>query len=1098
MSLKIYVIGFMSITCLSTSVSCSRAVEKEPVLMDGSLFTLLQPDQTGVNFENKIVESQYNNLISNFYVYNGGGVATGDVNNDGLEDIYFVSNQNQDHLYLNQGEFQFVEVSEKAGIKNDNGWTTGVTMVDINNDGWLDIFVSKSSPVPSREMLANRVYLNQKDGTFKESSMELGLLHYGFSVQHYFLDYDQDGDLDIYVIDHQMRNLVFSEDASQEIKDSFVGQSNQLFRNDGGKFTNVTSTSFDDIGIHPTLSAAIGDFNQDSWPDIYVCNDFLLPDQLYINNQDGTFTNRIHSLLNHTASNSMGSDFADINNDLLPDLFVLDMLAADHIRSKENMTSMNSALFDSLVQIGYHKQYMTNVLQLNSREGGFQEIGQLSNVNKTDWSWGALLADFNNDGLRDIFVGNGIHRDIDNRDFRNNYQKILNQNLKISLDEFHSLIPSAKQQNFIFKNQGDLTFKNEAVAWGLPEKINSNGATYSDLDNDGDLDLILNNLNDKASIYRNNSNANFIQVELVGSAKNRSAIGAEVRVFANDLKLSSNQYPSRGFQSGVSQTLTLGIGQNTTIDSLVVFWDKSQKSTLRNLASNQRLTIEFKSSREEYASKEDKYNPLFEEIQADLIGLNVRHTESVFNDFDHQLLLPQKQSVNGAIVAVSDVNGDGLDDVFFGNAAGHPASIFIQTESQKFEKRNAPLFEKDRNYEDMDALFLDIDNDGDQDLYVASGSYEFKEDSNLLHDRLYLNDGKGNFARNTESLPGLKINSAVVRTCDIDQDGDQDLFIGAREIPGQYPKSSSSYFLENTGGQFVENTSKYIEELSLGMINDALFSDYDGDGDYDLLVVGEWMPVVLLENNDGFFERSNMISPVSKSGWYRSIAEMDLDNDGKKDYVIGNFGRNNKFKPSENSPLHVFASDYDQNGSYDIALSKKYKGDLVPVRGRDCSSEQNSFILDRMTTFKDFANASLPEIYGEQNIANALHLTTETFDSCLLEQKADGTWTLEALPNLAQLSPTLDITAFDIDNDGDQDIVGVGNFYQTEVETVSYDAGRCYVLIKEGNSTFKPYSGSGLFVNKNSRKAEWIRVGQDLCLIVTNNDNTPSIFKLIR
>ncbi len=1066
--------------------------------MDGSLFTLLQPDQTGVNFENKIVESQYNNLISNFYVYNGGGVATGDVNNDGLEDIYFVSNQNQDHLYLNQGEFQFVEVSEKAGIKNDNGWTTGVTMVDINNDGWLDIFVSKSSPVPSREMLANRVYLNQKDGTFKESSMELGLLHYGFSVQHYFLDYDQDGDLDIYVIDHQMRNLVFSEDASQEIKDSFVGQSNQLFRNDGGKFTNVTSTSFDDIGIHPTLSAAIGDFNQDSWPDIYVCNDFLLPDQLYINNQDGTFTNRIHSLLNHTASNSMGSDFADINNDLLPDLFVLDMLAADHIRSKENMTSMNSALFDSLVQIGYHKQYMTNVLQLNSREGGFQEIGQLSNVNKTDWSWGALLADFNNDGLRDIFVGNGIHRDIDNRDFRNNYQKILNQNLKISLDEFHSLIPSAKQQNFIFKNQGDLTFKNEAVAWGLPEKINSNGATYSDLDNDGDLDLILNNLNDKASIYRNNSNANFIQVELVGSAKNRSAIGAEVRVFANDLKLSSNQYPSRGFQSGVSQTLTLGIGQNTTIDSLVVFWDKSQKSTLRNLASNQRLTIEFKSSREEYASKEDKYNPLFEEIQADLIGLNVRHTESVFNDFDHQLLLPQKQSVNGAIVAVSDVNGDGLDDVFFGNAAGHPASIFIQTESQKFEKRNAPLFEKDRNYEDMDALFLDIDNDGDQDLYVASGSYEFKEDSNLLHDRLYLNDGKGNFARNTESLPGLKINSAVVRTCDIDQDGDQDLFIGAREIPGQYPKSSSSYFLENTGGQFVENTSKYIEELSLGMINDALFSDYDGDGDYDLLVVGEWMPVVLLENNDGFFERSNMISPVSKSGWYRSIAEMDLDNDGKKDYVIGNFGRNNKFKPSENSPLHVFASDYDQNGSYDIALSKKYKGDLVPVRGRDCSSEQNSFILDRMTTFKDFANASLPEIYGEQNIANALHLTTETFDSCLLEQKADGTWTLEALPNLAQLSPTLDITAFDIDNDGDQDIVGVGNFYQTEVETVSYDAGRCYVLIKEGNSTFKPYSGSGLFVNKNSRKAEWIRVGQDLCLIVTNNDNTPSIFKLIR
>ncbi len=811
-----------------------------------TLFSLVNNEYTNIHHINKAKETLYFNFLNYPYIYNGGGVAVGDINNDGLEDIYFSSNQDSNTLYLNKGGFKFKDITKQANVTDGTGWTTGLTMIDINNDGWLDIYVCKSGSLESHELRKNKLYINQKNNTFKESAAAYGIDHYGFSVQAHFFDMDNDGDLDMYLVNHRAdfrNNITIDLERDQRIQDY---ASDQLFRNDTNTFTNITKAS-GTANFAWGLSASIGDFNNDGWPDIFVANDFLQPDYLYINNKDGTFSDRSSISFKHISNNSMGSDFSDINNDLQPDLIVLDMMAEDHIRGKKNMATMSTSSFHSMVNAGYQHQYMSNVLQLNRGNGTYSEIGQLAGIAKTDWSWAPLIADFDNDGFKDIFITNGIHHDLSNQDFRNKMRQNIMNRKKVSLEEAIAMMPSEKLQNYIYKNNGDLTFTNASDTWGITQKINSNGAAYADLDNDGDLDLIVNNQSEEAQIYKNNATNKTIAFTLIGSWKNRNGIGTEIKLYAKNLQQSKTLFTSRGYQSSVTNKLHFGLGDRTELDSIVVIWPNGNEQVLANIEVKKAITLNYRE-----ASKPEQtqitQTPLFEPVNPGDIGIHYIQKENDFNDFDLQVLLPQKQSEISNPLAVADVNNDGLDDFFVGNAKGEVALLYIQKKNGIFIESNQKLFEADKRFEDTNAVFFDADSDNDLDLYVTSGGYEIEENNPLLQDRLYINDGKGNYKK-SNGLPVMHTNSKAIATTDYDNDGDLDIFIGGRVKYGKYPLSETSYLLKNERGKFIDVTSEIMNEISAsGMINDALFSDFDNDGDKDLIVVGEWMPITFFEN----------------------------------------------------------------------------------------------------------------------------------------------------------------------------------------------------------------------------------------------------------
>ena len=698
---------FPLVIILILCFQCSTKKEKEST----TLFNLVDNNKTNIHFKNTVKESLYFNFLNYAYIYNGGGVAVGDINNDGLEDVYFTSNQETNRLYLNQGKLEFKDITVKAKVSDEIGWTTGVTMIDINNDGWLDIYVCKSGSLKSHQNRKNKLFINQKDNTFKENAAGYGLDHFGFSTQAYFFDFDNDEDLDMYLVNHRkdFRNNVNIDQRIQQTKEDY--NSDQLFRNDGSTFTNITK----EAGILNKawgLSASIGDFNNDNLPDIFVANDFLEPDFLYINQGNGTFKDEALTHFNHISSNSMGSDFADINNDLQPDLIVLDMMAEDHIRGKENMATMSISNFNQLVDIGYHHQYMSNMLQLNNGNGTFSEIGQLAGIAKTDWSWAPLIADFDNDGFNDVFVTNGIEHDLSNQDFRNQMRNNIRNRKKVSLEQAIDMMPSHKLSNYIFKNKQDLTFENTSKKWGLDAKINSNGAVYADLDNDGDLDLIVNNQAEKASVYRNNSNKSYVTFSLTGPTKNISGIGAVITVFSDGLQQSRQQFVSRGFQSSVSNKLHFGLGENTKIDSVLVDWKNGKSQKITNIKINSNVKIDYKNASENGLIESSK-NSLFEKINPSEIGINYQQKENNFDDFKVQLLLPQKQSEMSSPLVIGDVNNDGLDDFYVGNAKGEKAALFIQKANGKFTETNQKLFNLEKEFEDTDAKFIDIDNDSD-------------------------------------------------------------------------------------------------------------------------------------------------------------------------------------------------------------------------------------------------------------------------------------------------------------------------------------------------------------------------------------------------
>jgi enediyne biosynthesis protein E4 len=1076
--------------CLSL-FSCQNndsSGHKKGGLTDGAttLFTKITSSTSNIRFKNKVEETMQFNFLNYPYIYAGAGLAVGDIDNDGLQDIYLVSNQGPNKLFKNTGSFVFEDITTNSKTDDFTGFATGVTMLDINNDGWLDIYVSKAGSLEDDEARRNKLFVNQKDGTFKEEAGQWGIDDPGYTTQVYQLDYDKDGDLDLYVLNYRYdfkNNTKISGKIQSQIEEI---TSDQLYRNDGNKFIKVTGQA----GLYNKawgLGGAVGDFNNDGWDDIYVANDYLEPDFMYINQKDGTFKNEINTRLNHISFNSMGVDYADLNNDLTPDLITVDMLAENYARSKENMASMSTTNFMSMVEVGYHHAYMANMLQYNMGNGKYKESAQLSGIVKTDWSWAPLIMDFDNDGLKDIFISNGVVKDYTNQDFRIELKARNARGESMTLQAVLELMPSQKLDNYLYRNNGDLSFTNMIKEWGMEDPSFSNGAAYADLDNDGDMDIIVSNANDEIGLYRNNSNQNYVQVRLKGPKNNTLGIGAAVIVENEEGSQFQKLYMARGYQSSVPNILNYGLGENPTISSITVEWPDGKVSKLENIDGN--TLIEFDHGTASNLTVDAGYTTKKKDIDPAQLGIDYTHVENDFNDYSLQLLIPQKQSTKGTGIATTDVNGDGLEDFFVGNAAGTSAAMYIQLNNGSFSRINENLWKIEARYEDANAIFFDADGDGDQDLYVVSAGYELAKDSPLLQDRLYKNDGKGNFSINDNALPKMLTSGKAVVAGDYDKDGDLDLFVGGNVIPAEYPKTPNSYLLKNENGVFTDVTSTSNSLAEIGMVSQALFTDYDNDNDFDLLVVGEWMRPTIFNNVEGSFQKAENITGFDNTeGWWFSATAGDFDGDGDEDYILGNVGKNNKFQPKKDKPIYVYGKDFDDNGSYDVALSKINEGKLVPVRGKECSSEQNPYLLDKIETFKEFASLEMKDIYGEDKLKDAFQLTAYMFETVYVENLGNGNFKIVKLPNSVQTGPTLSLITKDIDQDGNLDVIGIGAIYDAEVETIRYDSNYGYVLLGDGKGGFVVSNDHDPFIDSDSKAITSIVIsGTDYYMVVSNN-----------
>ena len=1058
-----------------------------------TLFTTIPAGDSKVTFRNTVKESLNFNFLNYLYMYNGGGVSIGDINNDGLDDLYFTANQGTNKMYLNKGKMIFEDITDKAGLADQEGWTTGTSMVDINNDGLLDIYVCKSGNASNPVLLRNKLFINQGNNTFKNLASEYGLDPMTFSTQSYFADFDKDGDLDMYLVNHRIdfqNTIVMSTEIQKNIVPEF---SDRLFSNDGNRFTDITEIS----GITNKawgLSASISDFNNDGWLDIYVCNDFLEPDILWINNKNGGFTNEVLDYMDHISYYSMGSDVADINNDGFHDLMVLDMVSEDHMRSKQNMPGMSSSQFNTMVNFGYHHQYMANMLQMNNGNSTFSEISHFAGVSKTDWSWGPLFADFDNDGLRDLFISNGIKRDMTDNDYKN---KLGQRSAKgqMTLEEVYEIAPSTKLKNYIFKNSGDAVFENKVKEWGFDQNLNSNGAAYSDLDNDGDLDLVINNLEDFASIYENHSSNNYLKLKCKGPSNNAMGLGTKIEVKLADKTIHHQHFINRGFQSSVSPIINLGLGDEKSIESLTINWPDGKSQILKNVKANQFLEVNYANADQNTIANVE-HTALVKQVNPSTFNVNYVHKENVYDDFSAEILLPYKHSTMGPKIATGDVNADGLADFYLSGTENMTGKLFIQTADNQFFESSPNLWLADKKYEDIGAHFFDSDGDGDLDLYVVSGGNEHSRSISMFQDRLYINNGEGTFTKSVNKLPKITSSGSIIISADYDKDGDMDLFVGGRIVPGKYPTPASSILLENKNGKFRNVTKTKAPELDkLGLVTDAVFSDYDQDGDSDLMIVGEWMPLTIFKNENGKFTKNEM-SSVSGVGWWQHINAVDIDADGDYDYILGNLGLNNKFGAKEDKPFHVFCNDFDGSGNLDIVLSKESKGKLLPVRGRECSSQQMPFIKSKFPTFKSFAEADLQTIYGEEKLSGGLHYKATNFESGILINQ-NGTLEYHALPKKAQYGPTLSTICVDVNKDGHLDIIGGGNIYNTEVETVRFDGSKGYILLGDGTGMFIDLPYSGFDLDGNVKDICWIDMGVKKSIIVAKNGEPIQMFELL-
>jgi enediyne biosynthesis protein E4 len=1082
---------------------------------EDGLLKLLSPEKTGIFFENRLHETDTFNSLFYEYYFNGAGLAIADVNNDGLSDIFFGGNMVRSRLYLNQGNLKFEDITEKSGINTSGRWITGVSMVDVNCDGWMDIYLCVGGNIA--DDYRNLLYINNGNGqnpAFTEQAKPVGLDDDGYSTQAAFFDYDRDGDLDMYLVTSSMRipNKNALRDRSD---DGSMINTDRLYRNEGINpennlpfFRDVSEEAgivWDGFG----LGICISDINRDGWPDVYVSNDYISNDLLYINQQDGTFRDMIYSYFKHTSYSAMGMDMADFNNDGLVDVFTLDMLPEDYFRKRIMAGNMRDYSRYQLEQItGYSRQYIRNMLQMNNGEidgnYSFSEIGQLAGVFETDWSWAPLFADFDNDGWKDLFVGNGIPQDLTNMDFSALWQTKMNENPNISFDVLGKILMedlnkrgNVKKPNLIYRNRGDLFFDDLSIAWGMVQPSYSTGAAFSDLDNDGDLDLVLNNINDPASVYENtltttnapDSVSHFLAIHLSGSRFNPGGIGAGITLYHDGILQYYEHFPVRGFQSMVDPTVHFGVGASDLIDSLVILWPDDHKQTLYQLQTNQRLTLRHENARPEKKEPEVTHNSkIFTEVSAEK-KISYLHREKEFLDFNIQPLVPHLYSREGPGITVGDVNGDGLDDFFIGGATGSPGNLYMQQKSGEFSQAALP---GNPNYEDMGALFFDADGDGDNDLYVVSGGTGLPPGNPFYADRIYINDGQGKFSLSENALPENRVCGSQVIAADFDKDGDLDLFVCGRVLLENYPMPDRSFLLRNDSNGsdilFTDITAEAGPKLVRpGLIAAALWTDYDQDGWIDLMLAGEWMSVRVFKNNQGHFEEVTSKTGLDNyTGWWNSLVSADFDRDGDLDYAAGNLGLNTRFKVSRDQPMRIYANDFDKNGQIDPICSYYVQGKSYPIYHRNILTSQMPILQKTYGTYEDYAKATIYDILDESQIQDAYVAECNYFNSAWFENLGDGTFKVRSLPVEAQFAPVFGMLAGDFDRDGHPDLLLAGNSFSFNVEDGQFDAFTGLLVKGDGRGGFSavPARETGFFVDGDAKAMAVLSMPKDSAMIL--------------
>jgi enediyne biosynthesis protein E4 len=1075
-------------------------------------FVLRNSRETGIDFSNKITESDTFNIFTYDYIYNGGGVSVADFNNDGRQDIFFTGNMVPNKLFLNHGNFKFTDVTTYAKVNVGGRWNSGSIVVDINNDGWQDIYVCATMKDDSASR-GNMLFINQGPNeenipVFEESASRFGIAVNGFSLMAAFLDYDLDQDLDLYVMINQPHDGV-SSNYRPKIDDGSSPNNDFLFRNNGNEtFTDVSKKAgilHDGFG----LGLAVADLNTDGWPDIYVSNDFLTNDVLYINNGNGTFTNKSPDLLRHQSQFSMGSDVADFNNDGLPDIITMDMLSETNDRKKTTINNKNYLTYINNEGFGYQYQYIRNMLQLNNGNS-FSEIGQFAGVHQTEWSWSVLFADFDNDGFKDIAITNGYPKDITDKDFVTYKLEAGNY---LSISQLMDSVPIVKIPNYAFRNNGDLSFSDVSKTWGFDKPSFSNGAAFVDLDNDGDLDYVVNNINEAAFVFENLlykggkiSETHYVRIKLKGKEPNRQALGAKVFLYHDSGKLQFAELQlARGYLSSVEDVVHFGLGNSKAVDSVKIVWPDGRTQKLKNISTDQVLSVSYENSKAAEGAEKPKevHEPLVSECSGSL-GIQFMHEEDDRIDYNIQRTLPHKFSQFGPGVSVGDINGDGLDDFIIGGSYRYEASSYIQQPKGTFAQSLIPFGRKEKKSEDEGLLLFDADADHDLDLYIVSGSMEAEGGSESYGDRLYRNNGSGKFSWDSRALPLTDASGSCVRATDFDADGDLDLFVGGRVVPAAYPMPAQSYLLMNNGGTFSDETQRLCAELvTPGMVTDALWTDFDSDGNLDLVVVGEFMPITFFKNEGGRLKKITLTGIHEQTGWWNSLAPGDFDRDGDTDYIVGNLGLNNSYQVTQECPLVIYAKDFDGNGSVDpilgcymrVSMESDAKK-LYPVHFWDEINSQSTKFRRKYRNYKQYGSATLEDLLTPDDLKGALKLEANNMATSYVENLGNGKFKMTALPQLVQVAPVNGMVVDDVNNDGNLDVLMVGNDYGNEVFAGRYDAFTGLVLVGNGRGGFEvlPSAKSNFYVKGDAKGLAALNGKDEVLFLATQNRDSLKVF----
>ncbi len=1097
--IPIYIVSIIALWVCCICLSCKSRNASQPI------FQLM--DNTGINFVNTVRDTNDFNIFSYRNFYNGGGVAIGDINNDGLADVFFTANMGSNKLYLNKGNFQFQDITDSSGITKKDDWSTGVVMVDINNDGWLDIYVCNAGYIQGK-LPENKLYINNHNNTFTEHASDYGLTNKGgYCTQVAFFDYDMDGDLDCYILNNSFISANTLNYANKRelrakdwpVADYYKGGGDKLMRNDNGHFVDVSEQAHiygSLIGFG--LGVNISDINNDGYPDIYVCNDFYEKDYLYINQKDGTFKEDLENRLQHTGHFSMGADIGDINNDGYVDIFTTDMLPDNDVRLKTTTAFESSDVNNLKIKAGFYNQYMQNCLQVNNKDGHFVETAHYSGVAASDWSWGGLIFDADNDGLNDIYVSNGIYHDITDQDFIDFFandvlQKMVATGQKEQVSELIKKMSSQKLVNKFFHNNGSLKFSDDSKAFGFTQASFSNGAAYGDLDNDGDLDLVVNNVNEPAFIYKNNSREtnhnNYISISLKGNGSNTLAIGSKIKVYQDKQVFTKEIIPSRGFQSSMDYKAVIGLGTKA-VDSMIVIWPNRTFVKLIKPAINQLHTIIQGKDNQIYKNPEAIIEPIFT-VQKQNFD---KHKEDDYDDFFYERNIPEMLSKEGPRAAIGDVNGDGLEDVYIGGATNQAGQLYLQNRDGKFIKKEEPVFKQYADFEDVATLFFDCDGDGDLDLIVGSGGNNAAANTRQMQNRLYKNDGKGNFTIDTKALPLNSGNTSVIIANDFDNDGDLDLFVGSKNVSANYGEIPRSYLLLNDGkGGFKDVAQTNISKV--GMVSNALWADVWGDKQKELIVVGEWMtPKIFTYKNNHFEEVVTNLNNLF--GWWKTVAAADVDGDGDMDLILGNIGDNFYLHPTENNPVKLFMNDFDGSGSIKKIMTRTVDGKDKPVFMKRDLTDQIPSLKKQNLKHADYATKSIEDLFGNDVVKNSTVKQFNFSSSIVAINEGNGKFTIKPLPMQVQLSSVNAILPMAVNNDGKIDLILGGNRFDFLPQFSRIDASYSHVLINKGNGNFEWLNNSetGISLRGQIRDIKTIATKKSKQILILQNNEVPVLY----